>query len=745
MQDPLLTIDKAIVTGSLYAVVGDVVEYTYDLTNNGNVTLTPPFAVNDDRIASVLCPQPATLAVGATIQCTGSYTVNQVDIDNGQVTNVAFATAVDPNSNPVTSETDTETALADQTPGLEITKVDAVDNSVISPATASNVGDIINYTMVVENTGNVTVTAITIDDPNADAGSIACVPALPFVLTVGASANCTATHTITQQDIDAGVVINTAVVSGNDPNNAPVTDDSDDPDDPTNTDPDGDGEPDDPTTAPLTQFPELTLDKQIIGGDPYDSVGDVIDYSYLVTNTGTVTISDITVADDRIASISCPLTVLAPGENMTCGGQYTVVQADLEAGSVINIAEANGIPAGGILTPATDTETAIADQQPAMTLDKAIIGGDPYSTVGDLVQYTYQIVNTGNVTISNLQVTDDRIATVSCPVTTLVPGAQTLCVGSYIVSQADIDAGSVTNIAEATGTPSGGILIPPTDTETAISIQTPLMSIDKTITTGNPYDDIGQSIEYDYLVTNNGNVTIEALTISDDKIATVSCDATILAPGESTHCLGIYITNQDDVDNGSVTNIAEATASTLNGDPVPPVQDTETAFAAQFPSLILDKQLTAGSPYSAVGELLTYTYSLTNDGNVTLSPPFTVNDDRIASINCPADASGIGNGNADLDRGETIFCTATYTIQQSDIDAGSVANVATASALDPTGNLVTSLEDNETAIANANPGLSIDKEITNGSPYDGVGGTDDVVRYSYTVMNVGNQTVTTLQ
>jgi hypothetical protein len=50
-------------------------------------------------------------------------------------------------------------------------------------------------------------------------------------------------------DIERGYVTNSATVEGYDPAGNLITDVSDDPNDPTDIDPDGDGEPDDPTVV----------------------------------------------------------------------------------------------------------------------------------------------------------------------------------------------------------------------------------------------------------------------------------------------------------------------------------------------------------------------------------------------------------------------------------------------------------------------------------------------------------------
>ena len=68
------------------ADAGDEVDYTLTATNAGNVTLTGVTVV-DPKLGALVCTptQPATLAPGAQIVCTGSYTLTQADINAGQV------------------------------------------------------------------------------------------------------------------------------------------------------------------------------------------------------------------------------------------------------------------------------------------------------------------------------------------------------------------------------------------------------------------------------------------------------------------------------------------------------------------------------------------------------------------------------------------------------------------------------------------------------------------------------------
>lgn len=100
---------------STYAGVGDVVSYSYVLTNTGNVTLSGPFKIDDDKSTDEVCPDTTTLLPSASISCTATYTINQADLDAGSVTNVATGQGF-LNEQPVVSNPDTETVTVRSTP-----------------------------------------------------------------------------------------------------------------------------------------------------------------------------------------------------------------------------------------------------------------------------------------------------------------------------------------------------------------------------------------------------------------------------------------------------------------------------------------------------------------------------------------------------------------------------------------------------------------------------------------------------
>jgi hypothetical protein len=212
--------------------------------------------------------------------------------------------------------------------------------------------------------------------------------------------------------------------------------------------------------------PGITIDKT---ADPstYSMVGEVISYSYLVRNAGSGTFAGpVTVTDDKVA-VSCPAGELGPYATMTCSASYSITQADLDFGLVQNtaFASANGT------TSATDTETVTAIPLPALSILKTAAQSS-YSAVGDVIDYSYLVKNTGNVTLAGPVTVSDNKVPVTCPEGGLAPEASMTCSASYSIVQSDLDSGSVTNTAqaEANGTSSNTVDVTVTTAKLAQTI-----------------------------------------------------------------------------------------------------------------------------------------------------------------------------------------------------------------------------------------------------------------------------------
>ena len=127
--------------------------------------------------------------------------------------------------------------------------------------------------------------------------------------------------------------------------------------------------------------------------------------------------------------------------------------------------------------------------------------------------------------------------------------------------------------------------------------------------------------------TQNAGVRI---TITDDRATPVTCPAvTTLAPGASVTCSATYVVTQADLNNGSVTNHAIAHAF-IGGLQVTSNQAQATVYAA---SIALSKSASP-TTYHSAGEVITYTYIVTNTGHATLTGPVMVHDDRLGTFAC---------------------------------------------------------------------------------------------------------------
>ena len=125
------------------------------------------------------------------------------------------------------------------------------------------------------------------------------------------------------------------------------------------------------------------------------------------------------------------------------------------------------------------------------------------------------------------------------------------------------------------------------------------------------------------------------------------------------------------------------------------------------PTTEMSASRAAASPAPTAGpctaDTIGYSYLVTNDGNVSLTGPVTVADDKVA-VTCPA-VSTTGNSDAEFDPLETLICTALYTVTQADLNAGSVTNIAQAFSPDPRppGGTVSSNTDTEIVTGTQTP------------------------------------------
>jgi uncharacterized repeat protein (TIGR01451 family) len=561
------TLDLGVVALGGVANAGDEINYTFTVTNTGNVPLTG-VTVTDPLVTVV--GGPINLAPGQSDSSTftASYTLTQSDINAGTFTNTATTTGTPP-SGPDVEDEDDDTQTLPPAPSIALVKTGTQVLDVVAPSGVANVGDQITYTFAVTNTGNVTLTGVTVTDP------LVTVVGSPITLAPGAtdSTTFTASYTLTQSDINNGSFLNTATTTGTPPTGPDVEDEDDD-------------------TQTLPPAPSIALVKtgtqvlDVVAPSGVANVGDQITYTFAVTNTGNVTLTDVIVTDPLVTVVGSPIT-LAPGatDSTTFTASYTLTQSDINAGTFTNTATTTGTPPTGPDVEDEDDDTQTLPPAPSIALVKTgtqvldVVAPSGVANVGDQITYTFAVTNTGNVTLTDVIVTDPLVTVVGSPIT-LAPGAtdSTTFTASYTLTQSDINAGTFTNTATTTGTPPTGPDVEDEDDDTQPLAAAPSISLVKTATP-QTYSAVGNQITYSFAVTNTGNVTLSNVTI-DDPLVTVVGSLSTLAPGvtDTTTFSAVYTITQTDLNEGTVVNTATVNATDPNNDPVSD-DDTETVTA----------------------------------------------------------------------------------------------------------------------------------------------------------------------
>ncbi|MEV6122064.1 hypothetical protein AB0M23_16270, partial [Streptomyces sp. NPDC052077] len=488
--------------------------------------------------------------------------------------------------------------------------------------------------------------------------------------------------------------------------------------------------------------------------------GDRIAYSFVVTNTGSTPLTSVAVADPALGSVTCPKPSapgLAPGASITCASPatHTVTQADVDSGSVTNTATATGTDSAGVTSPPAPSAATVPTQTPApaLSVKKSASTSRPDELVlGEEITYRFVVTNTGNVTLKNVSIDEDgftgsgELGAVDCEdgAASLAPGESVMCTASYTVTQADVDEGSITNSATATGTPPSGE--PPVSPPSEVTVPAPSepgLKVVKTASTGKLV--AGEEITYSFAVTNTGNVTLTDVKVDegeftgDGELGDVTCPAgaASLAPGARVTCTATYTVTQADVDNGSVENSATATGTPPSGEPPVSPPSEVTVETDDDPGLSVVKSASTQEPDKLVlGEEITYSFLVKNTGNVTVKD-VTVDEGEfsgsgdLGAMDCPAREA------ASLAPGEQMTCTASYTVTQADVDAGSITNSATATGVPPRGEPPVSPPSEVTVPAPVEPELEIVKTASADRLVAG-----EEITYSFAVTNTGNVTIT---
>lgn len=443
---------------------GDEVTYTLTVTNPldfealGSVSVTDALPAGETFVSA----SDGGTANGQTV----SWTLSGIAAKSAKDLTVTVAIDADaPNTlvnqadasapDPVFTRTLTAQTAVDSD---DVSRLTLSKTAALSTTDAPVAGDTVEFTFVLTNAGAGTLSGGAIQDPFPDLGTISYDwPAAAGVLTAGQHATATAQHTLTQSEIDAGTITNTATASANDADARDALAEA-------------------TVDVPLQQAPSIALSKTAVGD--LAKAGDTATFTLVAHNTGNVTLTDATFADAfpglSALEVQWPDAegVLAPDATATATATYALLQEDVDNGSIDNTATVAATAPGDAKV---DAEAHVKIAIPAVgvvTFEKSgVLAGGAKGVAGDKVTWSFTVSNAGPTTLSNIEIVDEfpglsAIAYDAWPSAQgqLAPGQSVSAKASSTLTAADIAAGSVQNHATVTASQFDGTVLTSEDT-----------------------------------------------------------------------------------------------------------------------------------------------------------------------------------------------------------------------------------------------------------------------------------------
>lgn len=542
------------------------------------------------------------LRPGAKQEFTGSYTVKQADYGKKIRIHVTGVNGL------VTQESDSAyIALPERNVSLKATK------TVTSEPTGDN-GDYYTYDTVtfdidLQNAGNITINNVEVAEAltgctllDGVGYTLADGKAKITVMEPGDSVKITASYLIPESDAGKLGVINTANVTADETS----------------------------TTATATGFDvssqirtlkiTKTITNQGTGDEGKFTTGDKIEYDIDLTNEGGKEQTDVKVSEtldgakivagegysleeDGAAKIAS----MTRDQSVKVKAEYEVKESDLGKQTLMNTATVQaGTAQIPVVSPAASMDEIKRGLSVAVAITNEGTGSDQKFTTGDTINYRITVTNTGNVTLSNVTVTEmlagatiqagagysvDGAATIA----ELKPKAVTELTAAYTVKESDIGNKALTNSVKAASDVTEN-----TGTSAAANIEDEHknVTVTKTITSqpanGDTYG-TGETVKFDIAVKNVGNVTLTEVKVTEEtegativngdgySVAENAATITSLAPGTTVTVKSTYGVKDADTKKEDWKNTARAVSGDVNvtGDSPtvsfkPPIPDSIT-------------------------------------------------------------------------------------------------------------------------------------------------------------------------
>lgn len=432
-----------------YSQSGQSITFTYTLKNDGVAQIGPAqLSVTDTLISQTPfnCGNPdATIAPGATLTCTSTYSISAADLEKTSISNNAIASGG--NAKPSSA---VSVAITKSGTSSGVTLQHTVQKGEwlwqIARCYGADPAQTVAANSQLPDASELTP-GVVVTVPNAGSKGAVHKPPEPCVTlytvksgdTWGSIASAHGadpgfTQYVNENVFSVGSVIKvphyTAGMNFQVPSSST------------------------PTTTSLT----LTVTANLT---TYGSVGQTITFTYLIRNSGSTTLgpTQFTINDSLLSAtpFNCGVadTTLAPNATVTCSANYTVTQADMEKSSIANNATASG---GGAGPSQPDSETVTRS---VSTLNLSVVPvPSTYSQVGQLITITYIITNGGTTDIGPTQFTITDTLVGASPFncgssnTTLVVNGNVTCSTNYTITEANMGQASISTNAIAAG---GGV------------------------------------------------------------------------------------------------------------------------------------------------------------------------------------------------------------------------------------------------------------------------------------------------
>lgn len=815
-------------TNKQFATIGETISYTILITNSGNtaatnVQLTDPLpngtiltpgsvTLNGilQNVDSLVALPIGTIPGGATFTLSFQVTVINITTQNPIINN-AFASylyTVNPNL-PPTSKTVNSNSVTSTIRLANLQATKSVDK------TFAEVGDVLTYTFSLTNDGNVAANNVVLSDSIAN--GTAFVPssvivngvtqpgATPATINIG-SINANTTITASFQVVIISIpnpnpISNSASISYNfivDPNASPVS---------KNT----------TSTTTFTQVNDANIISEKTVDKGFATVGDVLTYTVVLTNEGSVSADSPTFVDtnpdgttfipntflingvlqnNADPNIGVPLPSIAANGSLTVSYQVTVTSLPTQNPTI----NSSSTQYSFILNPGDPPtiETSLSNTvSTQINLANVVIVKQVDITIADVGQpitYTIALANTGNSPANNVVVTD-----LLPPGTTLVPNST--FIGGALQLGADpsvglqvgtIPAGGITTIVfqiSANSLPSPNpvqnsaslqysFIADPSlpavvrnATSNIVTTQINTANIVATKLTSTNFADVGDVITYATILTNNGNIPASNVTFTD-----IIPSGTSFIPNSVT-VNGTTLSNANPA-NGIAIDPINPNANTIisfqvqvnsipNPNPIPNQSNTtyqyvvnpnlppassntlSNVITTQINNATIIATKSVNTPTAAIGDIVTYTIAVTNTGNIPASATvltdglgpgasFIQNSVTINNVSQPGLDPSLGIHLDDISPGDITFITFQVKILAIP-PSGTLTNNALVNyeyAVNPTETpAVGSTVTNTTVTPIVDATLVINKNAS--TTFATIG---DTITFTSVVTNIGNTT-----